>query len=133
MMASRLFGIAFFVLLGTVITLDRYSAAGLQIARDECRREGILRIFDRELWQMLVKDPGERRRFTRSSRDVRRDERFYRTIRQIRLDGKLVAELNVLRFSPVSVSSKIFGQPSSVYVCAWDERRPQYLAVEPLF
>ena len=133
-MGLRLLGVAFVAFLGTVVALDRYSAAGLQIARDECRRQGILRVFDRELWQTLLKHPEERRRLTRTSRDIRPDGRFDRTIYQLHLDGKLVAELHILRFTPVSVSSEI-GLPHrlNVYICAWDERRNQLMALAPLF
>lgn len=133
-MGLRLLGIAFVAFLATVVALDRYSAAGLQIARDECRRQGILRIYDRELWQTLVKHAEERRRLTKTSRDIQPDGRFDRTIYQLHLDGKLVAELHLLRFTPVSVSSKL-GLPHrlNVYICAWDERRDQFMALAPLF
>lgn len=131
-----LYGVALLALLwfGPALLFQRYSAEGLRLAQTECRRDGILKVRDQRLWQALAKQPALQRHTVRVSRDTRPDPRFHRSVTQLSLDGRQVAELNILRFFPVSPLSWLrLGTPSPAFICAWDVHRSQYLAILPLF
>lgn len=133
-MRIALFAIMVVIFAGATIGFDRYSAAGLRTARAECAARGILRVQNPVRWRALLAAPQARPDLVRVSRNEQPDSRFYRTVTRLSSAGRPVAELNVLRFYPVTITSWLgLGTPSPAFVCAWDVRRLQYLSAAPLF